>query len=151
MVENGLEPENYAVGLALAEKLCFKNPINFDDLIIGDSLQVESKQSRNLTHNQRRVDDADQRLMRDPLLHGSHGYSVDIVPELYLVVIEVLIMNDCTLIGEDVGEDESLPLGQVQIPGLDDAVQHPIEMHAVAHGLPNDDINFRVEIVPGQH
>jgi hypothetical protein len=46
--------------------------------------------------------------MRNPLLHGGHGNSIDFVPIFYFMIVEMLIMNHSALKGKSVGQDYSL-------------------------------------------
>lgn len=88
--------------------------------------------------------------MRNPALHWSHWNSINTVPELYFVVIEILIMNNCTFEGDWVRKNESF-FCEKHVSGLNNAVQHTIKMHAIAHGLSNNNIDFSIELIPWQY
>ena len=116
VVEGGLEPEDQSVGFALAQQVDLEDPIDLDDLLVGDLVEVEVEDPCYFADDEGGVDDSNDWLLGNPLLDGGHGDAVDIVPELHFVIVEELVVNDCTLEVETVWEDESL-LGQEQIPG----------------------------------
>ena len=112
-------------------------------------MEVEGDDFGYFADDEGRVDDFDDRLVRNPFLHGSHGYSIDVVPEHDFVVVEVLIVEKGALEGKRVGKDESF-LPQVHVSGLDDSVEHAVEVQTVAHRLSDDHIHLSIEIVPGE-
>lgn len=72
--------------------------------------------------------------MGDPLLHRSHGYAIDILPVVDLMIGEVFIVDEGALEGEEAGKDDSA-FGEEEVSGFDDAIQQPIEVKTVAHGF----------------
>ena len=104
MFEGCLEPKNHPIRFALPKQLSFENPINFNDLLVAHSLQIESKKFGHFANNKLRIDHPYQWFMRNPLFHRSHRNAIHIVPKLNLVVAVVLIMNHCALIAKYVWE-----------------------------------------------
>ena len=68
-VKNSLEPESEAISLTMTQQLQLEYPVNFDDLLIGDTFQVESKHFGHITTNKTLINDPNHRLVRNPLFH----------------------------------------------------------------------------------
>jgi len=87
--------------------------------------------------------------MGDPLLHGEHGHSINVFPIVDLVVDEVLIVDERAFEGERGGEEEAA-WSEIEVSGLDEAVEQAVEVEAVSHGFCDDEVDFRVEFAPAK-
>ena len=149
-IELDLEPKSQSICFSPAEKLKFKNSINFDDFLIADFLKIKGQDFCNLCNNQIGVYNSNHRLMRNPLFHRGHWNAIDIIPKLYFMIVEMFIMNNCAFERKFIWKHHS-SFYQKQISSLYHSIQHSIKMHTIAHRLTNYDIHFMIEIFPRQH
>ena len=147
MVEFSFKPKWKSVCFSFVQELQFKYSIYFDDFFIADSLKIKRNYFSNFSDNELGIDNSDNRLMWDPLFHWFHRYSIDIVPELYFVIVEMLVMNDSAFEWEYIGEDDS-PFMKKHISGLDHSIKHAIEIEAETHGFSDNNIDLVIEIFP---
>lgn len=85
-------------------------------------MEVESDEFGDVADDERRIDNADDGFVGDPLLHRVHGDAINIGPVVYLVVCEVFVVDECALEGESAGEEKAA-FGEVEISSLDESVQ----------------------------
>jgi hypothetical protein len=104
MPKECLKPAGNSVYTARAQKFDLEMPIYLFDLLKGNFLQVKSQYFCHFADNKGRIDSSNQRFMRNPLLHGFHGDSIDIVPVFDLLVGEVFIMQCRAFEGESIGK-----------------------------------------------
>ena len=76
---------------------CFSYIIDF---FVGDSLDVKLDEFGDVADNEGGVNNPDNWLLRNPLLHGSHRNSMDFIPEVYLLVQEVVVPDESAFVFE---------------------------------------------------
>ena len=105
MLEVGLEPEDQAIAFAWTKELKLKNPVYCDDFLVANLVEIKRKNFHYFAHYQGRIHDSNYWLVGNPSLHRFHRNSIHTIPELYFVVVKILIVDDCTLKGNCVRKD----------------------------------------------
>ncbi|RUS35207.1 hypothetical protein BC938DRAFT_474224 [Jimgerdemannia flammicorona] len=112
-------------------------------LLIHDELKWRREifDGDDVCDNGPRLDEVDHSLAQRRPLHGRHLEPIHIVPEVVLVVFEVLVVNggeeDTRLRG---GEDAAW--GEEPVASHEDRVEHSLVQQEITHPLRDDDVNL---------
>jgi len=111
------------------------------EILLLDSVQVDIQNLAEVTHDLISVSDINQGLDQSSALDARHLETVDIVPEVDLVLTVLLVLDG----GEEerslVGEEEAIR-GQPAVTSNKDGVEHGLVEEEVAHPLRDDNINL---------
>lgn len=90
--------------------------------------------------------------MRNPVLHGTHRNTIDLIPEFDFLVYEMLIPNKRAFITNFARENKALiGVFHIQISGLDHTVQQAVVDDIVAHRFADDHFYGFAELPEEEH
>lgn len=145
-VEVAVEPANEGVKclLAVEGELEAGDEVEF---LLLHSAQVDVQDFAVVADHAAPRDLVDQRVRQRDFLDAAHVEVVHFVPEVYFVVLLVVVLDSAHLDDSLVGKHQSIRL-QKFVPGVQHTVQHRFLQQEITHPLRDYDIHF--VLGPGQ-